>query len=657
MRGLLFFALFLCIQVAHAQLLLDSVELESIPVVGKRHIAHTALSKTVVGADVLAAGYADDMAKLIGWQTPVYVRQGSRGGGAQASVRGAAASHTQVVWNGLPINSSQTGVADFSLMPAFFADEASLLAGAASVSEASGALGGAIVINNKPNWRQPYLAAASFSAGSFDTYAGKAQARVSGAGWQYGLRLGADISENNFPFFNSGVLPKRMDTLRHGRYEKAAMLHELYLLPGEKTELSFYAWGHASNRELPPVMSSSNLSVETQNEKALRLAARLRTYAGRWQIGGTAGFINTAGGYTLQAGSSGWMLTDIANRENTAIAKLSASRTSRKGGLSAAGEAGCAYYKAASNNAAYGKSPRYDASRTELSGKLSARARLLPQTYICAISSMEAYGGGNYTLVPYIGAEQGLPFLGQTYLHISAARNYHKPSLNDLYFQPGGNEHLRPEKGYTADAKLQSSIKRRAAEISGSLAAYASVIQDWIIWEPSAQGAYYHQAQNIGRVYSRGAEASACIAAAAGKWKISATGQYSLTIAENTSQRSPNDRSGGKQLIYTPRNAAGTFAGIERGHFWLRLSHSYTGLRHTRSDNSAIHALPAYNIADAELGAWAAMGSTKASLSLRAENLLKARYTTMPWRPMPLRHYMATLKFEISPRKVFSSQQ
>ena len=55
-------------------------------------------------------------------------------GGARATLstvafRGTGPSHTQVVWNGMRINSPMLGMTDFSMIPSYFVDDAQLLHG------------------------------------------------------------------------------------------------------------------------------------------------------------------------------------------------------------------------------------------------------------------------------------------------------------------------------------------------------------------------------------------------------------------------------------------------------------------------------------------------------------------------------------------------
>jgi iron complex outermembrane receptor protein len=96
-------------------------------------------------------------------------------------------------------------------------------------------------------------------------------------------------------------------------------------------------------------------------------------------------------------------------------------------------------------------------------------------------------------------------------------RHYREPTLNDLYWEPGGNPDLRPEDGSSASATLSYSPKMDNFHLSMSLSGYASYIQDQIVWQPA--GAYWSP-YNVSEVYARGAESWIKVGHQRGRWKF-----------------------------------------------------------------------------------------------------------------------------------------
>ena len=71
---------------------------------------------------------------------------------------------------------------------------------------------------------------------------------------------------------------------------------------------------------------------------------------------------------------------------------------------------------------------------------------------------------------------------GEVTAKASVSRNFRFPTLNDLYFMPGGNPELRKEKGWTYDAGLRFGVGREEGwRFAGSATWFDSRIEDWII--------------------------------------------------------------------------------------------------------------------------------------------------------------------------------
>lgn len=76
----------------------------------------------------------------------------------------------------------------------------------------------------------------------------------------------------------------------------------------------------------------------------------------------------------------------------------------------------------------------------------------------------------------------------------SISRNYRFPTLNDLYFLPGGNPDLKSEHGFTYDVGLSFSVgKENVYALSGGINWFDSHIDDWIIWLPTTKGFFSPQ--------------------------------------------------------------------------------------------------------------------------------------------------------------------
>ena len=88
----------------------------------------------------------------------VFLRENGNGMSSAISIRGTQASHTQVTWNGVSINSQTMGQVDFNLIPMFFIDDAEIHTGGNSALHGNGAIGGAIALTSQSAINQPLKA-------------------------------------------------------------------------------------------------------------------------------------------------------------------------------------------------------------------------------------------------------------------------------------------------------------------------------------------------------------------------------------------------------------------------------------------------------------------------------------------------------------------
>lgn len=146
------------------------LKLDSVSVLGKRLLKNIGIQKTRLDTVVLHDNIALSLADVLSVHSTVFVKSYGRATQSTAEFRGTSASHTQVLWNGMRINSPMIGTVDFSMIPSYFIDDAALYHGASSIGLIGGGLGGAIELNTKPVQNEGIQAQYIQGIGSFDTY-------------------------------------------------------------------------------------------------------------------------------------------------------------------------------------------------------------------------------------------------------------------------------------------------------------------------------------------------------------------------------------------------------------------------------------------------------------------------------------------------------
>lgn len=152
---MILFSLVICLFAndMYAQKLTDTIALPEVKILGKRKIEEAGLHVTHVDTLELKTMKTLTISELLSSYSPIFIKSYGRGSTATASFRGTAPSHTQLYWNGLKLNSPMRGDVDFSLFPVYFIDDISLLYGGSSIESGTGALGGSVLVDNKPDWK------------------------------------------------------------------------------------------------------------------------------------------------------------------------------------------------------------------------------------------------------------------------------------------------------------------------------------------------------------------------------------------------------------------------------------------------------------------------------------------------------------------------
>ncbi len=243
--------------------------------------------------------------------------------------------------------------------------------------------------------------------------------------------------------------------------------------------------------------------------------------------------------------------------------------------------------------------------------------------------------------------------LGLDYL-LSPSKNYHLkgsigksiqlPSLNDLYWVPGGNPDLKPENSFNSELSFSISENvGRNMSIESELTLFRSSIKDMIVWLPLNASVW--QPQNLNNVVSKGIEIYSRYSYSSGINRLFITLNYSFTDARKTNSTSGNDESVDKQLIYVPRNSGSIRIKYNYGKLSSEWWTVYTGARFIASDNS--EKLDSYLLHNFSLRINLGNRKLEFNPGLSVDNIFANRYINVVAYPMPMRSFRlsASVKF------------
>ncbi|MEZ4935686.1 MAG: Plug domain-containing protein, partial [Saprospiraceae bacterium] len=110
---------------------------------------------------------SNNLGELLSMQSGVFVKSYGLGSSATTSIRGGSAGHTQVIWNGLPVQNPMLGQLDFSLIPVGFVDKMTIAFGGNTATWGSGAIGGTVFLENEVVDKQGFTIKSRSELGSF----------------------------------------------------------------------------------------------------------------------------------------------------------------------------------------------------------------------------------------------------------------------------------------------------------------------------------------------------------------------------------------------------------------------------------------------------------------------------------------------------------
>jgi len=643
--------LMLAVIYSAGQSVTDTISIREIKIVARKKVEEAGLKITRPDSVARAYTLTNDLSELISEYSPVFIKSYGRGSSATASFRGAAATHTQVLWNGMTINSPMRGLADLSLLPVFFFDDVYLLHGSSSMTGVSGALGGSINIVNNPGWSDGFNIKTLFETGSFNTQKGFLKIGYGGERVTLSTRLFYDRSDNDFPYYNNGVLPHRDDTLKNSGYTRSGILQELYFRRSLDEILTLRLWYQNSNRNLPQLMSyEGSQREEYQDDNQIKTQFEWKKYSERTDYHFFTGVSSNRMDYYRETKEFNYVNENSGSGETSFVNHLwIISRFNEKFYSTFGVDAN--YHQVHVTD--YIRDNGYRRGRFESSLLFNMHLRPSERLNGFLLLRTDYYDKRFVPFIPAAGLEwqysEHLPLL----LIVNTGRNYHKPALNDLYWLPGGNPDLLPEDGYSGDISLSWDPRMDRFDFSSEITGFVSKIENWILWQPAANGAYYWEADNIKDVFSRGIEFNYTGSTRLKYITFRSGGNFSYTATSNLNAVSSSDESRGRQLIYIPKSKGGFYVSSTYKKFTVKYDLRMVGRRYTKSSNEVSdfeRVLNPYWLSKITVDKQVDLNNHSLNLRFVVDNIFNTNYQSVLWRPMPGRSYSLSVAFNFNKR-------
>ncbi len=544
--------------------------------------------------------------ELLEQNTAVFIKEYGRGMLASIALRGTSAAHTQIVWNGIPVNSILNGQTDLnSFSPGGF-DEIYIKKGGSSVSFGGGAIGGVVIFKDKLRFKKAFHLSNQTKIGSFKT--GLNRFQILGSNQKYFGKFGFQIqkSDNDYPYPGYNV------NNDNGHYQGLDMTavggiklntkHELYL----KSKIS---------------------KLDRETSRTLYMPEDAKLLTGNTRL------------------LSGWLWRSghFISRTETAYLRETYRYYFNKNLPDNSQSAADTYI--VKNLLNFGLHKDYKiligneySRQTGTGDHINKHIRDNLATFVIWSHHLKKL---NYQLklrkdfnpvinIPLTGAiELNYPFLQHHNWRFNASKNFRLPTFNDLYWTPGGNPQLKPETSYS----FATGYDYKNSGFEAHLSAFYIDSRNLIKWVPGQNN--YWQPQNFASVHYSGVELAI-------DKKVNFNENWHLSNRINVNYHRSVNQKTQKLLPYTPQITGINLLKLTYKVYSLTYRYRYQGKIYTTTSNTKF--LPAYQLHSVSLTFY---NRKHINMQLNINNLLNTYYENIQSRPQPGRNYELILNFKI----------
>ncbi|MCG2615359.1 TonB-dependent receptor [Terrimonas sp. NA20] len=215
---------------------------------------------------------------------------------------------------------------------------------------------------------------------------------------------------------------------------------------------------------------------------------------------------------------------------------------------------------------------------------------------------------------------------------------YRMPTFNDLYYNFIGNTSLRPElaRQYNFGVTYSAHAKGTAGHFSASVDGYINRINDKIVAVPS-QNLFVWTMLNLGKVDIKGVDVTAEAGGAFGMITWNARVSYTWQQARDITD--PSSSSYRDRIPYTPDHSGSGILSVAYRKWTAGYSAVLSGTRYTIGDNSSFTQMDGWGTQDVFVARNFSLKQLHLQVKAELNNLADRRYDIINLYPMPGRSY------------------
>jgi vitamin B12 transporter len=566
----------------------------------------------------------------------VYMRSYGNNMNNAITVRGFGPERTSVLWNGINVNNAGLGQLDLNLMPGGFFNSVQLIEGSSSTQYGSGAQGGSLLLEYKPDFTNRFSVGLQQEFGSFFAWNTAAQFTYGNGTVQGRTAFIRNSATNNYTYKDKTTIGFPVRETVNSNFFSYQGMQDVFFKLKRNWFLSLHGWYNYTDRKIPPAMGAVNNHSE-QFDQNIRSLIQLRKSFEKHDIQIQVAYINDVLIYHTDAFKdssqihSGQVQIQYVYHPKKHIAFMA-------GGNFQINHSEYKYYNGAVN---------------ELRGNIFALINWNSNVSHLGFSRIIKLSAGirqqfstNYTAYP--SAHLGLEYMrlsDRFRIHVSGAINsaYRMPTLNDLYWVPGGDPNLKPEYSWNIEHsyKFELGLHNAPWKVTFDLLGYFGRTSNWIQWTPTPFG--YWAPQNITSVQSAGFEAGTGLVYSRNKWKFSFNAHYNFTHTTDINNNFT-------QLIYVPQHSVKGLVELKWNGIYFNLIPGFTSRRFTLSDNTQY--IPSFFLFNINAGYTLQLKTCAIGFVGRLGNVTNADYQSVLNRPMPGINFNVGINFYLNTKTI-----
>jgi len=611
----------------------DTIKIRDVIISGKSNKVPSGYKVVTIDSSVIVKFSHKSVAQLLSENSTLFIKSYGMGGAATPSFRGTGAGHTQIEWNGININNAMLGQSDLSILPAGLMDGIDLYSGGSSMSLNSGGIGGIINLETGAGWKKETRITLNPGFGSFGNYSGLVSLKTGNLHFQSVTKAFFNVAENNFRYLNRESWSAPVwQTRINSQINQKSFIQELYFRK-QGYNLSGRIWYQSADRNLPSSMLTQQVGLsEKQFDESLRTMLNFNSNNNGYNVFITGAFILNRLNYQNS-------LVSIDSRNLSNVLTL-------KGGLEKKINNTTKIKFAFSEDYNVIESNNYDGNKTRNTAALTGSVEHNASGRWGTSFLIREIVDRNILLMPDFsgGVQFRISDVADQRLLASFSKNSKLPTMNELFWLPGGNPDLKNEYAYVYELTYELNHKFSSPfNLKSVITLFRNSIRDMIQWQPGPFS--YWTAENISSVNTSGLESSFSLDYSLNDISAGMKASYAYTKAVNAGSENTNDNTKGMQLMYVPEHQANSTFNVSYKSIYTSWLTGITGRRYVSADNQKY--LPGYCINSLTAGMKIKMKKNILDVNFTADNLFNVNYQTIAHYPLPLSSYTVKLLFLI----------